>query len=68
MLPFVMQPVTKYRKTPANMKKITVVANCSESLSTLEDILRHGRENKQHTVSPLSKIPIVSPASLLSIH
>ncbi|KAJ0521990.1 putative nucleic acid-binding, replication factor A [Helianthus annuus] len=44
-----MQPVTEYRKTPANMKKTTAVANCSESLATLEEILHHGRENKKHT-------------------
>ncbi|XP_021969688.2 uncharacterized protein LOC110864833, partial [Helianthus annuus] len=50
ILPFIMQPVTEYRKTPANMKKTTVVANCSESLATLEEILHHGRENKKHTV------------------
>ncbi|XP_022037938.1 uncharacterized protein LOC110940696 isoform X1 [Helianthus annuus] len=49
ILPFIMQPVTEYRKTPANMKKTTAVANCSESLATLEEILHHGRENKKHT-------------------
>ncbi|KAF5781811.1 hypothetical protein HanXRQr2_Chr11g0488191 [Helianthus annuus] len=44
-----MQPVTEYQKTPANMKKTIAVANCSESLATLEEILRHGRENKKNT-------------------
>ncbi|KAJ0585558.1 uncharacterized protein LOC110943852 [Helianthus annuus] len=49
MNPFMLQPETAYRKTSAKMKKNTAVANCSESLSKLEDILRHGRENKHHT-------------------
>ncbi|KAJ0817117.1 putative nucleic acid-binding, replication factor A [Helianthus annuus] len=31
------------------MKKTTAVANCSEGLATLEEILHHGRENKKHT-------------------
>ncbi|MFS7906719.1 hypothetical protein Hanom_Chr01g00062521 [Helianthus anomalus] len=65
MNPFMLQPETTYRKTPAKMKKNTAVATCSESLSKLEDILRHGRENKHHTVSPLSIISTVSPEVII---
>ncbi|XP_021995845.2 uncharacterized protein LOC110893027 [Helianthus annuus] len=31
------------------MEKTTTVANCTESLATVEEILNHGRENKKHT-------------------